>query len=71
AQMFYTIGIPLALPLFIALFRQSLFQHRIIVGVLILLSLIGQSLTFSIFFLFLIFSGMQTNLTLPSLTGKV
>ena len=57
-QIFYAIGIPLGLPLFIAIFRQVLLPRRYIVAVILLLSLSGQSLAYSVFFMFILFSGM-------------
>ena len=58
-QIPISIGIPLALPLFIALFRQQFFEKRVIFVATVLLSLGGQSLSFTVFFLFLFFSGMM------------
>jgi hypothetical protein len=58
--LLYSIGIPLAIPFFIGIFRQVLLpQQRLLVGVLLLLSLSGESIIFTPFFLMLIFSGIM------------
>lgn len=58
-QMFYSMGIPLALPFVFGIFRQRLFQHRWLIGLWITLSLLGEALLFTPFFLFIIFSAFS------------
>lgn len=60
-QIPISIGIPLSLPLFIGLFRQRLFERRLLFALIIALSLAGQSLSFSVFFMMIFFSGMIAN----------
>jgi hypothetical protein len=55
-QLFYSLGIPLALPFLIGIFRQRLFRHRTLIGLWLMLSLFGEALLFTPFFLFVVFS---------------
>ena len=57
-SMVYSIGIPLSLPFFIGLFRQTFFRKRLIFALLILLSLLGQKLFLAIFIMMVCFSGL-------------
>lgn len=57
-QIFFTIGVPLGILLFFGILRQKLFDQRILFPAIIILSLMGQALVFSVFFLFICFSGM-------------
>lgn len=70
-QIFFSIGIPLALPLLIGMFRQRLFQRRIVLGFILFTSLLGQSLAFSVFFLFIFFSGMLVKLQPVSRSQRI
>jgi hypothetical protein len=56
--LLYSIGIPLALPFLFGMFRQNLLAHRGLVGVLLFLSLLSESVVFTPFFLALMCSGM-------------
>ena len=55
-QLFYSMGIPLALPFLLGIFRQRFFRHRWLIGIWITLSLLGEALLFTPFFLFIVFS---------------
>ena len=55
-QLFYTLGIPLGLVLAFGMFRQKLFRHRILIALWLLLSLFGEALLFTPFFLCIVFS---------------
>jgi hypothetical protein len=57
--LFYSIGIPLALPFLIGLFRSSLFKHKFLIGTIIFLSLNSESIIFTPFFLLIIYSGIS------------
>jgi hypothetical protein len=56
--LLYSIGVPLALPFLIGMFRQCFFPHRALMGMLLLLGLMGESLVFTPFFLMIIFGGL-------------
>lgn len=56
-QVLYTIGIPLGLPLLAGIFTQRLFDRRFAMGIILLPSLNGEPLAFSVFFLFILYSG--------------
>lgn len=58
-QIFFAVGVPLGLFLFIGLVRQELFEKGFIVSVIVVLSLMGQSLPFTVFFMMIAFSGMM------------
>lgn len=57
--LLYSIGIPLAIPFLIGIFRSSLFKHKFLIGVIIFLSLNTESLIYTPFFLLLIYSGIS------------
>jgi len=57
--LLYSIGIPLSLPFFIGMFRQRFFRHRLLIGLLLLLSFLSESIILTPFFLMLIFSGLS------------
>lgn len=54
--LFYSLGIPLAFIFIIGIFRQTFFQHRLLIGLLLILSLFGQAIVFTPFILMIIFS---------------
>ncbi|MEO6079199.1 MAG: hypothetical protein ABIQ86_05410 [Steroidobacteraceae bacterium] len=56
--LLYSIGIPLALPFLIGMFRQGLFTHRGLIGILLFLSFLSESIIFTPFFLAVICGGM-------------
>jgi O-antigen ligase len=56
--LIYSIGIPLALPFLWGLFRQRFLPDRWLVGVCLFLSLLGESVVFTPFFLLIVFSGL-------------
>ena len=56
--LLYSLGIPLAVPFLLGMFRQRLFPHRILIGGALFLASFGESLLFTPFFLMIIFSGM-------------
>lgn len=56
--LFYSIGIPLGLVLFLGLFRQHFFEQRLLFGAILTLSLIGEALIFTPIFLMFAFSGL-------------
>jgi O-Antigen ligase len=56
--LFYSIGIPLAIPFLIGMFRQSLLPDRALVGIILFLGCLGESLVFTPFFLMFIYSGL-------------
>jgi hypothetical protein len=55
-QLFYSLGIPLGLLFAWGMLRQRVFQHRLLIGLWLLMSLFGEALLFSPFFLMIIFS---------------
>ncbi|MBC7506327.1 MAG: hypothetical protein H7267_11480, partial [Sandarakinorhabdus sp.] len=57
-QVFYSVGIPLALVFVIGLFRNPFLRPRWIVGVMLTLALSGEALAFTPFFAMLAFGGM-------------
>jgi hypothetical protein len=57
--LLYSAGIPLALPFFVGMFRQTFFRHRALVGALLWLSFMTEALVLTPFFLLLIFSGLR------------
>lgn len=52
----YTSGLPFAFIFFIGFFRQKFFQHRLLIGLLLTLSLFGEAIIFTPFILMIIFS---------------
>lgn len=56
--LLYSLGIPLAIVFLIGMFRQQFFPNKMLVGLLLMLSLLGESILFTPFFLLLIFSGL-------------
>ena len=56
--LIYSLGIPLALPFLVGMFRQGFFPNRLLVGMLLFLSLMSESIVFTPFFLMIIFSGL-------------
>lgn len=69
-QLLYVFGAPLAIPFFYALFRQKLFPHRKLIGCWLLLSLFGEALLFTPFFLFVVFSAFRSSRGKVAETGK-
>jgi len=61
ASMFASIGFPLGIMFIIGLFRQRFFKNRLLFGLLLSLSFIGEALIFTPFFLMFIFSGLLLN----------
>lgn len=57
-HLFYTLGIPLGLMFCICAYKQQLFPHKKIFSVLILASLLGESIVYTPFILVIIFSGL-------------
>lgn len=58
-NLFYSVGIPLGSIIILGFFRQPFFSKRIAFGMLITISLLGESLTFTPFFLMFAFSGLM------------
>ena len=56
--LFYSLGIPLALPFLIGMFRQRLLPHRWLIGILLFLSLFSETYVFTPLPLCLMFSGL-------------
>ena len=56
-QLFYVMGVPMGLLFVVAILRQRLFRHRVLIAVWLLLSMSGEALLFTPFFLLVIFSG--------------
>jgi hypothetical protein len=54
----YTLGVPLALVFIFGIFRQNVFGKKMLVGGILFISMLGESLIFTPFFLMLIFSGL-------------
>jgi hypothetical protein len=54
----YSLGIPLSLPVFIAMFRQRFFRHRMLIGLWLVLTFTGEAIIFTPFFLLIILSGL-------------
>lgn len=54
----YTLGIPLAFVFIFGLFRQKFFVNKILIGGILVLSMFGEALIFTPFFLMLIFSSL-------------
>jgi len=57
--LLYSLGIPLALPFLVGMFRQRFFRHRWLVGGLLFLTFFGESMVFTPFFLMIIYSGLM------------
>lgn len=53
----YMLGFPMALLIFVLLYRQRFFRDKILMWLILMLSLSGEALTFTPFFVALIFSG--------------
>jgi O-Antigen ligase len=66
----YSIGIPLAFPFLWGIFNQQFFTHRLLVGIILLLSFMSESMIFTPFFLLIIFSGLSVKRSLISLTKR-
>ncbi|MFM2056576.1 MAG: hypothetical protein RLY71_961 [Pseudomonadota bacterium] len=62
-QLLYSLGIPLGVVFAWGLARQRVFRHRVLIGLWMSMSLFGEALLFSPFFLMIVFSGF---LVLPS-----
>jgi hypothetical protein len=56
--LLYSIGIPLALPFLIGLYRQRMFPHRKLVGTVLFVSFLSESMIFTPVFLMIIYSGL-------------
>ena len=56
--LLYSVGIPLSVPFLIGMFRQRLFPHRVLMGIVLFLGLMGESIIFTPFFLMIIYSGL-------------
>ncbi len=56
-QLFYSMGVPLGLVFLIGLVRQKLFKHRSLIAAWLCLSMFGEALLFTPFFLLFIFGG--------------
>lgn len=56
--MLYGLGIPLSLPFLIGMFRQQFLPNRLLIGLLLFLSFLTESIIFTPFFLLLILSGL-------------
>lgn len=54
----YSLGIPLALPFVVGMFRQRFFAHRLLFGLLLFTSFLSESIVFTPLFLMFIFSGL-------------
>jgi len=54
----YSVGLPLGLIYLLAIFRQSLLPHRGLFGLILLLSLLTETLSFTPFFALFAFNGM-------------
>lgn len=67
----YSLGIPFALIFLIGMFRQKIFQHRLLVGILLVLSLFGEAIIFTPFILMIIFSAFIPSPKTPNLEGLV
>jgi hypothetical protein len=58
-NLFYTIGVPLGIALFVGLFRQKYLGQRLLFGMILSLGLVGEALVFTPIFLLFAFSGMS------------
>lgn len=58
-NLFYSIGIPLGLMLFVGLYRQHFFGQRWVFGAILSISLLGEALVFTPMFLMFAFSGLS------------
>lgn len=56
--MFYSLGFPLAIVFLLGILRQRLFRPGLLMALLVVLSLTAESLSFTPFFLMLMFSGL-------------
>jgi len=54
--LYYTLGIPLATVFLIGMFRQQLFEHRILIGLLLALSLFSEAIVFTPFIMMIVLS---------------
>lgn len=57
-QVLYTIGLPLGVPIFVGIFTQCLFRRNWLMAAVLVGSFYGQSIIFTPFFLFIMFSGL-------------
>lgn len=55
-HLVYCLGVPLALPFVAGMFRQGLFRHRGLIGLWLAMSLFGEAILFTPFFMLIIFS---------------
>lgn len=62
-QLFYSLGLPLGAVFVWGMFRQRFFRHRVLIALWLLLSLFGEALLFTPFFLMFVFSAF---LVLPA-----
>ena len=62
-QLFYSLGLPLGAVFAWGLARQRVFRHRVLIALWLLLSLFGEALLFTPFFLMIVFSAF---LVLPA-----
>lgn len=58
AYLGYTLGMPLAFVFIFGLFRQKFFGNKMLIGSILFLSMFGEALIFTPFFLMLIFSSL-------------
>jgi O-Antigen ligase len=56
--LLYSVGIPLSIPFLVGMFRQRFFPHRVLMGIVLFLALMGESIIFTPFFLMIIYSGL-------------
>ena len=69
--MLYSIGIPLSLFFIFGLFRQQFFPHKILLGFIFLMTLFGEMLSFTPFFLLFMFSAYVPRKALFTIPNKV
>ena len=54
----YTLGLPLAFIFLVGLFRQNFFKDRMLIGLILFLSLLGEALIFTPFLLMIVFCSL-------------
>jgi hypothetical protein len=64
-SLLYSVGIPLGIVFLIGMFRQTFFPERILVGIVLFIACLGESLVFSPFFLMFMFNGLLTRSRAP------
>jgi len=69
--LLYGLGIPLSLPFLAGMFRQRFLPHRLMVGLLLFLSFLSESIVLTPFFLLLIFSGLAPHRPLRAAVAPV